>query len=191
MAYLALDHELTPRCLEFDAARKHAVRAGLQPADRTVLRLSLRDPRSSLARPGALRTRALRLFGLGAPNALADPRLEALRRFGILFRCKGDRLSPREEDRLRAAGYTSDAVAEARGLVWREARQRAAPHRRIGAAVILVVLAAQLMLCRFLSAYLEDGLLGLLGTLMASAMTVAPLRTIWSLVSGGDVARAA
>ncbi len=91
----------------------------LSPLERQVVLLATRDDRASVCRGGRVRRLLDALLGLRRANALADPRLEALRRF-----CVGRRLrvtaSERAEvlsecarhglgeDALRAAAMLSD-----------------------------------------------------------------------------------
>ena len=121
MAYLDLTQPL-PGFLSIHGARLQPVRAcdGLTDLDRMVIALSRNDPCSSLTAPGRFRRIFAYLFAMRLPNALADPRLEALRRFAILLRKQRAHLPEAETERLIAAGYSLAAVAEARRIVERE-----------------------------------------------------------------------
>lgn len=80
----------------------------LSPAERAVIRMARRDSLSSVAPVDSLRNRAARFFGMPRANALADPRLEALRRFVVRFLKQG-----REEgDELRDIGFTASHIQE-------------------------------------------------------------------------------
>ncbi len=76
-----------------------------------VLALAARDTAWSV-RP---RTRFVRiaeaLFGIRRPNPLANPRLEALRRFAVVARYLRDRLPAYEIDAFLAAGFSRRAVS--------------------------------------------------------------------------------
>src|SRR5262249_10354936 len=94
----------------------------LSGLERDVLLLSRRDDLASLDGPRwHHRFRMLRV-----PTVLADPRLEALRRFAVLFRRHGDRIAQAEEDRLVAMGYSAGQIAQIRDHIRREPRK---PHR--------------------------------------------------------------
>lgn len=121
MAYLDLTQPL-PGLLSAAVMAPRANPAGdhLSDLDRTVIALSRRDPRSSLVAPGRFRKIITYLFSLRPPNALADPRLEALRRFSVMLRKQRPRLPEEERLRLAAAGYSSAAIDEARDIIERE-----------------------------------------------------------------------
>lgn len=72
----------------------------------SVLALSERDSISSLDAPGRLAMALGALFGGRRNPRLADPRLEALRRFAVLARHLRDKLPDREIVRFIAAGFT-------------------------------------------------------------------------------------
>jgi hypothetical protein len=81
--------------------------SALTGTERMVIELSRRDPASSIAPPNRLLDR---LFGRRRPLILSCPRLEALRRYAILYRLRGDALPVDEEERLRAAGYDGPQI---------------------------------------------------------------------------------
>jgi hypothetical protein len=58
-----------------------------------------------------------RLFGFQPVNQLADKKLEALRRYCILRRLSNGALPPVENERMRAAGYSDAALADADRLI--------------------------------------------------------------------------
>jgi hypothetical protein len=61
--------------------------------------------------PRTLLTRlAGALFGVRPPNPLADPRLEALRRFAVLARVSNGDVPGDEIERFLAAGFTTRAA---------------------------------------------------------------------------------
>ena len=77
----------------------------LTPLEKQVIALSLGDPRSSVMPHSTI---FLWLFGHRATSLpLANPRLEALRRYAILRRTAKQALPQDECDRLRRAGYDS------------------------------------------------------------------------------------
>lgn len=92
----------------------------LTPLERAVIALAHNDPASSLKR----QDRAARwLRGPSfAPLPLADPRLEALRRYAILRRVHGGALAKQEREQLCNAGFAEGLIEEIDGLLVRTAR---------------------------------------------------------------------
>ena len=82
--------------------------------ERNVIALAVHDPVASIEPPGRIGRMLRHWLGLEPPNALADPRLETLRRFTILLRAAPDRVRMPEVRRFLAAGYTK---AQARALI--------------------------------------------------------------------------
>ncbi|PTQ09835.1 hypothetical protein CLG96_11720 [Sphingomonas oleivorans] len=82
-----------------------------------VLHLSRRDPLTSIMPAGPVRRMIGRLLGLAQAAPLADPRLESLRRLGILLRERGYAIAPSEIDRFVAAGFPLALVDEAYRLI--------------------------------------------------------------------------
>jgi len=73
----------------------------------SVVALSQRDTLGSLETPGRMAVALGSLFGNRRRNPrLADPRLEALRRFSVLARHLRDRLPDREVVRFISAGFS-------------------------------------------------------------------------------------
>lgn len=87
----------------------------LTDTERVVIALSRRDPVSSIAPPSRFLDR---LFRSRHPLTLSCPRLEALRRYAILYRLRGDALPADERERLRAAGYDGPQI----GVITRAVR---------------------------------------------------------------------
>ena len=88
--------------------------ARFAPIERNVIALAAHDPVASVAAPGRFGRLLRRWLGLAPPNQLADPRLEALRRFAVLARAAPDRIHLSEVRRFLAAGFT---VAQARSVL--------------------------------------------------------------------------
>jgi hypothetical protein len=87
----------------------------LTPLERAVVALSRADPISSL-RPNS-RKRGW-ILGLPAgPLPLANPRLEALRRYAILRRVHGAARVEAERDQLHEAGFDNSKIQEIDDLV--------------------------------------------------------------------------
>ena len=90
-----------------------AVETELGAQERRVVHLARTDQMVSLRR-GRLGRIAHFLFGIEAPHRLADARLEALRRYAILYRVKRD--TPDELSAARAAGFSDGELAIVRAL---------------------------------------------------------------------------
>lgn len=82
---------------------------GLAALDWLVVALAERDGLSSLREPGRIASALGRLFGSGRTGSrLADPRLEALRRFAVFAWTHGYNLPASEFAAFGAAGFTPD-----------------------------------------------------------------------------------
>jgi hypothetical protein len=108
----------------------------LSSVERETIRLARFDRASSIRRVGRLRKVAARLFGLPVRSALADPRLEALRRFAIAVAHDTQSSVDREKSELRSFGYTCGQIGRAEGLA---ARYRRQPSNTIGHLLALPV----------------------------------------------------
>jgi hypothetical protein len=87
----------------------------LTPLERAVIALSCTDPVSSL-RPNGRRRGWF--FGLPTgPLPLANPRLEALRRYAILRRVRGTARIAAERERLHEAGFDNQKIEAIDDLV--------------------------------------------------------------------------
>lgn len=158
--------------------RQRASVRAMQPIstlERRTIELSLRDARSSIDEPTRMRRALARLLSPPRQTRLADPRLEALRRFAVLYRLHGSAMRTEEVDRLLTAGFAAtQAVAFERqidSLLDRGRRTRQAGMRL--SAALLVVSAAGALLAA-LAALLDDLLIsGVIdGVILVSA---APL----------------
>jgi hypothetical protein len=137
----------------------------LQRIERDVLLASRHDRPSSLERTSLLGRWIARLFGFETSNRLADPRLEALRRFAVLLRRRGDRLPRCEEARIAAAGFTPTQVSEIRRLVDGNRPPRRAFWQRRYLALVALIFTFEAVIFRLASAYFSDGLVGFAFTL--------------------------
>jgi len=80
------------------------------PIERSVIALAAHDKAWSV-RPRTLTVRLVEaLFGFHPANRLADPRLEALRRFAVLARTARGALPAAEIDAFIAAGFSRRAA---------------------------------------------------------------------------------
>lgn len=95
-----------------------AVAAVLTPLEQAVVALATMDTRKSVQMPGRFTSLLFRIFGGRPANQLADPRLEALRRFVVLVRTQKRSVRDAGESQvIRAAGFSSEAEAEVRRLL--------------------------------------------------------------------------
>jgi hypothetical protein len=86
--------------------------------ERDVVMLARHDRLSSLQPAGRLARVGRRLFGLAGANRLADPRLEALRRFAVIEIRTGS-AGNHEIGRLADAGFSEIEIAQARQIALR------------------------------------------------------------------------
>ncbi|KQN39316.1 hypothetical protein ASG37_06940 [Sphingomonas sp. Leaf407] len=118
MAFLDLARDL-PRSALADVAipPRSATVPLVAPIERQVILAARGDSRRSLRAPGRIDRALGWLFGWKPANRLADPRLEALRRYVVMARLRGDRLPIEETARLIAAGFVRGAIDEIRRMV--------------------------------------------------------------------------
>ena len=116
MAYRAFDewqHAAAAEPLHLPAAaapRPVAPAPAFTPVELSVIGLARVDGLATLRPRNWLTRLAERLFGVGRPNPLADPRLEALRRFALIVRNHRGDPPQGEIDRFLAAGFTARAA---------------------------------------------------------------------------------
>lgn len=82
--------------------------SGLSGLEWSVVALARRDTMSSLRQPSRIALAMGSLFGLRGRTALADPRLEALRRTAVLAWHRGDDIPTTEIRAFLEAGFTPD-----------------------------------------------------------------------------------
>jgi len=121
MAYLDLAFDLPRAAIAAAAAPaampRHDNVVRLAPLERQVILLARSDRASSLRQPGRIDAALGWLFGWKPASKLADPRLEALRRYAVTFRLRGDALPAMETDRLLGAGFAVQAIGEIRRMI--------------------------------------------------------------------------
>jgi hypothetical protein len=100
---------------------------GFSALEWTVISLARQDRLSSLGKPGPLARLLARLFGIARPSALADPRLEALRRMAVHAWHQGYRLPVSQTKAFLAAGFSADQFDT---LLASIVAKRAQPRRR-------------------------------------------------------------
>ena len=155
-------------------------RSSLCDAERKVLVLSRREPLVRIIPAGAVRRIGRRLFAISQPNPLADPRLEALRRYAVMVRRLGkEKIASHVADRA-AAAFTAAQLAEVRTIIAREAHAGpAAPSQTLGASTTLIALIAlQAPLQRLIATYLMSGPVGLFSALAASGLATPLLQAV-------------
>jgi hypothetical protein len=91
-------------------AAERPLSAQFSPLEWTTIALARRDSLSSLQEPGRLSRALGSLFGLGTTSRLADPRLEALRRFAVHAWHRGYTLPVSEIKAFIAAGFSGDQL---------------------------------------------------------------------------------
>lgn len=114
MAYLAFTTwgadtiAAAPRPVADPVPAAPALRPRLSALEWSVVALAAKDPLSSLRTPGRMAVAMGALFGDRRRSALADPRLEALRRIAVLSRHQGYTVAPTEIRAFVAAGFSED-----------------------------------------------------------------------------------
>ena len=112
MAYLDLANAypatISQPAAATDEQQEQPAADGLSALEWSVVALARRDRISSLGQPSRIATAMGRLFGTRSNPALADPRLEALRRLAVLAWHRGYVLPKSELKRFLAAGFTTD-----------------------------------------------------------------------------------
>jgi hypothetical protein len=107
---------------------RHVPSERLSSAERQVVTLSRRDSLASVLSQRASGHVLRRLFGIAPSNPLADPRLEALRRYAVLLRHGGDLLASEARRMLRAHDMSEDRIRHARWLVTGQAGMSTVPE---------------------------------------------------------------
>jgi hypothetical protein len=98
--------------------------ARLSSLDQSVIALAAFDHRISVEPSGVVARLFQYVFGEQNSNRLADDRLEALRRYAILYRLEGPQLPPLERSRLTEAGFDDHQKAQIDRLVERSKNAR-------------------------------------------------------------------
>ncbi|HEX4739170.1 MAG TPA: hypothetical protein VH331_16590 [Allosphingosinicella sp.] len=146
-----------------------AVPLALSGDEQAAVIASLADGRASIG-VGSFARLVRAVFGLRLTAVFAGERLEALRRYALLYRIEGAALKLEEDARLRGAGFSDRQAEAARALV-----DAHAPHRRermrgegrlVGAALLAIAAAAILFIDRWLARQVDDRLGALLITIL-------------------------
>ena len=141
----------------------------LSPLELRTLQLSQADGRASLRAPRRIERLGAMLFGSRRVSGLANPRLEALRRFAILYRLEGAAIDAGEAMRAEAAGFSAAALDRVRRIVDGGPLLRAASLL----AGLVLAMAASAAAYFWLADELEPAVAAIL--IGAGAVTLAPL----------------
>ena len=151
-----------PSFADTSAAPASARGGALSEAEKAALFASFADGRASLAATGVRRRIARALFGLRPPVRLAAAGLEALRRYGLLYRLEGAALPLEEDERLREAGFSDRQAEAARALIDAQSLRRPARAGASGAMVAAALLAVgaglAVLIDRWLTQQVDDPL---------------------------------
>ncbi|MBB3957519.1 hypothetical protein [Novosphingobium sediminicola] len=124
MAYLDLTQGfISTGPAEARSAQNSRFAPALTKLERLAIHIARSDGIDSLAQPERGNRFTRWLFRADRPNPLADPRLEALRRYAVLLRLRGDAMPADETRRLLDAGFARETLNEVHHLVYREASQ--------------------------------------------------------------------
>lgn len=113
MAYLdfreaELSGSLTAALLPSTEPEVRPSAAGFSAIEWLVIALAQRDRLSSLTTPSRIGAALTRLFGGRGESRLANPELEALRRFAVFAWHRGHNVPPSELAAFRLAGFSAD-----------------------------------------------------------------------------------
>ncbi|HEX4737074.1 MAG TPA: hypothetical protein VH331_05895 [Allosphingosinicella sp.] len=143
--------------------------------ERAAVLTSLRDGRPSAA-GSRWRTRVARIFfGLRPPVSLGNRRLEALRRYAVLYRLESSAMSVEEDERLLDSGLSVRHATAIRALV----DAYYVPERSLPrvpwtmAAMVALVLVAAASLYRWLAAQFDDSAGALIVTILLATWVVS------------------
>jgi hypothetical protein len=178
---------MTYPVLSLATDRSRVIDTMVQPAElsaleREVVLASLGDGPISIDGKRRLFPMLRWLFGFEPRPGLANSRLEALRRYAVMYRRDREAIDPAERTRIRAAGYSLDQAMLVRPLVdgpprrnrrrRRRRRRRHSARRWLITVIILAAAVAVMVLGDVLIARnLGDGLIGwiLMGAALATA----------------------
>lgn len=106
MAYRDFAEPFVP-ALDIESGEKGGKGAPFDPSELQVIALARMEAERRLLQPGRLGNFLARWFGFHIANTLANPRLEALRRFTLRARQTGGRLPLPEIEQFLAAGFST------------------------------------------------------------------------------------
>ena len=143
----------------------------LSRLDREAVMLARIDRKASLKPVAGLRRLAGVVFGTKQSNALADPRLEALRRFAVAVAYDTENSIAREQRHLKELGFSDRQIARAADL--------ASTHKRARSQGLSMQLAFFLLIaaaCLFVDRHLQSGIMSLVTVAM-------PAMPVWALIA--------
>ena len=106
MAYRDFAEPFVP-ALDVESEQAGGKGAPFDPSELRVIALARMEAGRRLLQPGRLGNFLARWFGFRVANTLANPRLEALRRFALRARQTDGRLSLAEIEQFLAAGFST------------------------------------------------------------------------------------
>lgn len=122
MAYLDLNATVANQRASVSPTRRDD--QALSGLERLTVELSLRDGMNSVRIPTRMDRLLALAFGLRRALPLADPRLEALRRYAVLYRLRGDALLVDKETLAEEAGLDRAKIINIRQLIDRSLSAR-------------------------------------------------------------------
>lgn len=137
--------------------------------------LSLRDGRLSVGQPTWTCRMLTIVVGHHRQNRMADPRLEALRRYSVLYRLDGPRIGAAELGLLNSAGFSLSQIGDVQDQIDHLTNRRWDRSRTgFGLLTAAGTLLAMTLLIGWLSISLGDRLIACIVVGLA-AVTLAPL----------------
>ncbi|HEV2569546.1 hypothetical protein [Sphingomonas sp.] len=127
MAYVNFADTAPALLFHAKPAARHGEQAGFSGLEWSVVALARRDSLNSLRAPGRIAKAMAAVFGSKSQNAIADPRLEALRRMAVYGWHRGFAVPEGEMERFFEAGFSPRQLEL---LLTNIGRDRAARGRR-------------------------------------------------------------
>jgi len=165
---------------------------GFGSLEREVVRLSFGDARASVLTPHHVVRISAWLAGRRTKPPLADPRLEALRRYAVLYRLEGDALDRQEKLTVARAGFGDAVLRDIRLMVDRHLahQPQAAPSRLSTLMAVLTALTLLGGIALLIQQATDDAVISIIVSALLAATTVSfhrpgrsPSRTV-----GGQLA---
>lgn len=122
------------------------VPVSLEPLERQAIAVSRGDGMRSIRTRRSTDWLLNLVYGVEPVRSLADEKLEALRRYAVVRRIRGDQMEPHETDRAMAASFPAAKLALVHKMVdpWRLPAPEYAMARQILLVIALVALGALL-----------------------------------------------
>lgn len=169
MAYL--DLELATGAVRSPAS---SVPVQLDDLERQAVLISRTDDARSISPRGRIDRVTAVLFGSRPASRLADDRLEAYRRYAVLYRLRGPRLAASETARALQAGIPNRKLELVRAMVdpWHTGK-RGRSYTQLAQAVAFIALSVTTYL--WLTATLGDQLISMVVLLVSLVTMIAQL----------------